>query len=123
MSIRWIETDDKAGLRPAEPIVCPACMGEFILKHQRFPNRDEVPKMFIRATTIRPLSHNPSAWVNDMTFKCEGCDYCVSFGRPMTEERSVQTIARRGGQIAYLPKEEWEKNEILRERLKVYGYV
>jgi len=122
MPVRWKKTEDKVGLRPAKPLVCPHCVTEFILEHQRFPKRDEVPKLFLRSSTIKPLSHNPTARVNDMTFKCEECDAAFPFGRPMDFSHALATKTRRGGEMVYLPIGEWKKNKILKARLKALGY-
>ena len=104
--LTWKESKTKYGLKPSRTIYCPVCGSE----------------MFLRASTIKNLTHSPAAWVNDMTWKCKGCSKTETFGPPMEWSHALEVLEIRGEQVL-IPIEDWKKDKILRKRLETLGYV
>jgi hypothetical protein len=57
----------------------------------------------------------------NMHYKCPVCDFVAIFGVPIEKEYYEKLIVLRGGS-EYIPLEDWNKHEIIEEKLKQLGY-
>ena len=61
-------------------------------------------------------------YVDDMQWKCPGCDCCQLFGVAITRDEYLSMKKARNDSGTYMPLEEWFKDKLIANRLKALGY-
>jgi hypothetical protein len=89
--------------------------------------RDGFFDMVLRECFCSPLAAvGPDAFHNDMHYKCAksyGCDQVKTFGVPIDKECHNALMIRRKGQARIQPREDWDKDEDIKQQLKDMGYI
>jgi len=124
----WIETHDRMGLKPAEPVLCPICSIRNLAK-----GKSTFPSMQLRRSRIHTVPDVREErlkdgtivrpYAMDMAFKCPVCDFYCVFGVPMDMEYAQKIQQLRGGTPEYvLPKDDWDEDERIKSKLEKVGY-
>lgn len=120
----WERTNDEVGLRPAIDIICPICANrEKPIKSKMTIRRSRVhtvPDVRMqkneKGETVRPYAF-------DIACKCPICDFYCIFGVPSEADYVQEVLQKRQGKMDFvLPEDEWNKDELIKEKLKQLGY-
>lgn len=138
---KWKPLDNEVGMCPKFRVVCFDCLVNFFFD-RLFRDGVEIKEamevtaqhywssmfdMVLRECFCSPLpAIGDNAFHNDMHYKCAhstGCDVVKVFGVPIDEEYYYALMHRRDGKQRIQPREDWDKDEDIKQQLKDMGYI
>lgn len=115
---KWVRTNNAQGLEPTFDITCPEkdCNGaKMILRNSVLSHQEMMDSSF-----------GPKVPIVKVMYKCPICDHVDWYyiGPPYIDNKYwAQMLTWRKNRMIYIPpKDEWEENEIIKERLAALGY-
>jgi len=120
----WEKTNDKVGLREAQPIFCPICANrESPIKSKMVMRRSRIHVVGDVRLQMEEKGEEVRPYAVDLAFKCPICDFYCVFGVPIEIDYAQHVIQMREGQYDFvLPDETWNEEEEVKKRLKALGY-